>query len=446
MTMDDKRSDFENKLDELHRKHDTTLDADLSTLREQFERAVKPALPADISRRVEGFDQRAINSFQAQPTTMTQALVNIQDSGPLKGLDLRFTGLFNLGQYYSTTLLDYPTVFCETLEEFFTPFLIDLDLSTQARQTELKRLVIEAEENAKDQGGGIFGVNFPGRGCYLNGWLFVYGQAISAQVALQDKKILLRVLAVAAHEKLGHGFLSAYSALGAVKNRMGLTTVDLANHFGLHPVDEPTWRLRHDQAMLLFQASQLLEEGWASWIEAYMARQLGGTPLGPRYSMQAVLNAIHGLPETLSDRESLQQLLLGSLELLFNEERSSLPELHQAVMVIEKAGDALDPYFGPILGQPLRYAIGSLLMIQAEVNQGAGCMPYMALIAANLTFDPNQISLSDLRELLGSDPRLNPDARMAALSQVRLKQPNDIKSLAQIAEMELSFSVPKELK
>jgi len=445
MSLDDTRSDFEKKLAELRRKHDTTLQVDLSVLREQFGRTIKPAVPADIARHLAEFDQRATGILQAQPLK-TQALVNMQGSGLLKGLDLRFTDQFNLGQFYSTSLLDYPTVFCETLADFFTPFFSDLDFSPQARQADLERLVREAEESARDHQGGIFGVNFPGRGCYLNGWLFVYGQAISPQAALNEPEMLRHVLAVAVHEKLGHGFLSAYSALGAVKNRLGLTSVELANRFGLRPADDPTWRLRHEQAVLLFLTSQLLEEGWATWVEAFMARLMGGVPIGPRHSLQTVINAVQALPETITDRETLQQLLLGSLQLLFGEERSSLQELHQAVMVIEKGGDALDAFFSPILGQSLRYAVGSLLMIQAEVNQGSGCVPYLALIAANLTFNPSQISLSDLRELLSSDPRLNPDARMAALSQVRLEHLNDVKSLAQAAELELSFSAPKELK
>jgi hypothetical protein len=361
----------------------------------------------------------------------------------LKELDQRFADLFNLGQFYSTSRLDYPTVYCETLPEFFTPFVSDMDLSPLARQAYLEMMVKQTEEEAA-QGKALLGVNFPGRGCYLNGWMFVYGRSISPRAAWQDRELSLSILATTAHEKLGHGFLSAYSAMGEVSNRLGLSTIELANRFGLRPADEPTFRLRTEQAQLLLQASLLLEEGYATWVEAFMARQMGAP--ARRYSLAAVAQAILALPEATANREKWQALLLGSLQLLFGEERSSLPELHQAVTAIEKVDAAIDNFIFHFLGQTLRYVVGSLLMDQAEMNLGAGCIPYLALIAGNVTFDPAQISLADLREILGGDPRLSPDTRLAALSQVRLDQSGDVRSLAQVAESGLSLSVPKELK
>jgi hypothetical protein len=442
MSLDDKRSDFEKKLDELRGKHDATLKTDLAAMREPFGHTVKSSLPADIARRMTAFDQRAADSLPALPFK-GRALVNLQGSGVLKELDQRFADLFNLGQFFSTSRLDYPTVYCETLPEFFTPFVADMDLSPLARQATLEMMVKQTEQEAA-QGKALLGVNFPGRGCYLNGWMFVYGSSITPRDAWQKRDLMLSILATTAHEKLGHGFLSAYSAMGEVSNRLGLTALELSNRFGLRPADEPTFRLRSEQAQLLLQASLLLEEGYATWVEAFMAREMG-TP-ARRYSLAAVAQAVLALPETTTNRDNGQALLLGSLQLLFGEERSSLAELHQAVMTLEKVSPAIDDFIFHYLGQTLRYVVGSLLMDQTEMNLGAGCVPYVALIAGNVTFDPAQISLADLRELLSRDPRLNPDTRLAALSQLRLDQPGDVKSMAQIAESGLSLSVPKELK
>jgi hypothetical protein len=94
----------------------------------------------------------------------------------------------------------------------------------------------------------------------------------------------------------------------------------------------------------------------------------------------------------------------------------------------------------------LIYAVGSLLMSQAEANMGAACVPYAALIAANVKFNFEEISLTDLTTLLLSDPSLYPDVRLAVLSRIKLEQHGSIKELAQRAQAELSFSVPQALK
>ena len=85
-------------------------------------------------------------------------------------------------------------------------------------------------------------------------------------------------------------------------------------------------------------------------------------------------------------------------------------------------------------------------MSQVEANMGSACVPYVALIAANVNFNFEKISLTDLASLLVNDPSLHPDARLAALSRIKLKQKGSISELAQRAQAELSFSVPQAIK
>ena len=87
-----------------------------------------------------------------------------------------------------------------------------------------------------------------------------------------------------------------------------------------------------------------------------------------------------------------------------------------------------------------------LLFLQAEKRCGARYMPYLALLAANVNYDLQQISLSDLRQLLMHDPRIHPDARLATLSHLQLEQKGSLEELLQQAEALLSFSIPPELK
>ena len=448
--LDDLKTSFGRKLDASKEKLEKRFDADLAALRQRLLHQVHPALPDDIARRLAGVDEKLGAVRRQRPAAKGaipgQPLLNLGGKAPLRELDAAFADIFALKQYYPLKPLKYPTVYCESLEEFFTPLVEGLNLSDQARGEQLKRLIAEAEQIAAHTGGGMLGYNLPGQGCYLNGWLFVYEQNIPPRAAFEKPDLLHRVLGTATHEKLGHGFLGAYSAFGGVKTELGLTLIEIADQFGLRAADDPVESLRRDQANLLNMASQLVEEGWATWIETFLSTNLMEAGRHPRHSMDAIVKAIQDLPPSVPDAREIQRALLGGLEILFGSEEVPMQALHEGVMIIAMIGGMLDGYFGPVLGQPLRYAVGELLMIQAETNLGAQCTPYVALIAANVRFDPANISLTDLREMFATKPNLNPDARLAALSRMRLKQDNSVSELAQRAEAELSFSVPKELK
>lgn len=455
--LDDIRSSFESKLDERTQQRKTRLNTELAALREQLLRQAKTALPADIANRLAGFDERIKtrrSGVSGGPPVLShlevpgvQALLDISRADQLRQLDNAFAEIFNLSAYYPLQPLKYPTVYCESLEEFFIPIVGQLNLSPQARKTEMERLMAEAQRIAQEtNGGGILGYNLPGQGCYLNGWLFVYGRNLPPRAAFEHPELLRRVLGTAAHEKLGHGFLSAYSALGQTKVELGISLLEIARRFGARPSDDPVASLRQEQAELLNMASQLLEEGWATWVETFLAANLMESGVHPRHSIEAIVQAIENLPGEIPERGKIQGALYGALELLFGEEDVPIELIHQAVMTVEMLGSQLDAYFGSALGQPLRYAAGELIMVQAGANLGPVCVPYAVLIAANVSFDPEEISLSDLREMFATKPNLNPDARLAALSRMRLEQTNSVSELAGRAESELSFSVPKELK
>jgi hypothetical protein len=123
-----------------------------------------------------------------------------------------------------------------------------------------------------------------------------------------------------------------------------------------------------------------------------------------------------------------------------------LTDLHKAVLAIDVLGNDLEEHFQSTLGQPLEYAVGELILMQSENNLGARCVPFAVLVAANLTFDLSEISLVDLSALMQNDLRLNPDARLAVLSRLRLGEKNSVSELAESAAAKFSFSVPPELK
>lgn len=445
--LDDLKSSFASKLDGRTAEHAARLQGELDELRQRLLHSVAPSLPADVARRLHDLDGSLHPSHARLPAPQVPALLDMGQMDALKQLDQAFWQHFQLGHYYPIARLQYPTVYCETLVEFYTPLVEMLDLSPQARDGQLQAMISEAETLAEQsQGGGIFGFDLPGRGCYLNGWLFVYGLGISPRQAFVEPNLLPRILKTAAHEKLGHGFLGLYTALGEVKTRLGLSLVETAGRFGLRQADDPLSSLRLAQHNLLFSASQLLEEGWATWLEQTLAERLLGGSSHPQHSLENIWGAIEHLPRDLDQRKHVQEMLRTGLAVLFSEQDQPTGVIHSAVRVLEGLGGQLDDYFLHAIHQPLRYAVGELLFAQAERNQGALCAPYTAIIAANLSFDPAQISLSDLAGLLASDPRLNPDTRLACLSRVNLQTPDSVAELARRAESELSLSVPPELK
>jgi len=325
-----------------------------------------------------------------------------------------------------------------------------MNLSPDARKKQLEKKIAMAALTADmTGGGGEYGYNLLGQGCYINGWLLVYRHELPPQMGLVPD-LIPEVWGTAIHEKLGHGFLSAYSALGKVKSELGLTLIEIADRFEIRQADDPLDSLRYSQAMLLKRASQLVEEGWATWIQTFLGAHVLKTCEHPRHSLQAILQAIDELPDKKDlEKEKIQSMLLSSLETLFNQEEGSmysLARVHKAVLIIELWGSKLGDFFAMRIGQSLCYAVGELLMVQAGMNLGPICVPYAALIAANVGFNPEVISLSDLREMFDTNPSLNPDTRLAVLSSLKLENPNDVAELARRAETELSFSVPKELK
>ena len=211
---------------------------------------------------------------------------------------------------------------------------------------------------------------------------------------------------------------------------------------------------REAQHDLIFDVSQLLEEGWATWVETFVNRtrlaESESKTIYPRHSLAAIVEAVQNLEqEDLPPGYSEQQVkerLFSSLAVLLGPIDANPYDLQLAVQVIERWSGLPVKIAGAAYSQPLRYAIGELLFAQAELNQGAFCLPYLALIAGNVNFKPESTSLADVTIVLQKDPRLHPDARLAALCRLRLHERGSLTELVQRAESELSFSVPPELK
>ena len=204
--------------------------------------AIPGDLPAYLTNLSGALTERLVETPKSGPRLQFQ--VEIGGSTPLQQLDSDFLSAFRLADYFPPEWIAYPTVYCETLEEFFTPLTLDLDISPHRWEKYLDQWMREAQNGARK----IFGFNLPGIGCFLNGWLFGTANNLSAGEAFQNLEILNKIIEIAAHEKLGHGFLSAFSELGRSNSVLGLRGVELARLFGIRPADDPTSSLPRSAA------------------------------------------------------------------------------------------------------------------------------------------------------------------------------------------------------
>lgn len=378
--------------------------------------------------------------FGSTVQPLINARVDLTGDAGLRSVDDLFVETFQLRQHLANINLFYPTVYAETLDEFFAPLGEEMDLSPEAKAAVLNNLQADAERTARETRGGIFGVNLPGRGCLLNGWLFAYGRGYAPRNALTDSQVLSRILATLAHEKLGHGFITEFTALGAEKKRVGLARLDLAKCFDVRAMDSPAATLLAQKHALVHTVSQLTEEGWATWVEHFLMPRLVGAEPRPPHTLDAILRALDQLASDKSTREMAAQIRQ-ALNVLFIAPSPALDDLHRAIIALHQTAPLLEDFFFRAIGQPLPYAVGYLLIEKLAANLGWLCAPYAMMIAANLQYDLDKTSVSDLERLVVTNPRLNVDSRLAMLGAIKLETPNDVGALTQVASA-MSIAVP----
>ena len=457
MTIDDKMEAFAGRLDRRVAAHRTQQERDSAELAALYRQA-------DAEQQARAQTHRTLPSDRPKWRTAPggrfavplQAQIALSQTDVLQRLDHKMWTAFALDHAFPDQPLSrYPVVYCETLEEFLTPILADEDCSESARDEMLREWATQIEEQAHESGGGILGVNLPGRGCFINGWLFGFANGASAREALENKRVFPRILETACHEKLGHGFIAELTAAGREKSDLGLYRFDLARQFPLRTVDTPRSALLRQKHMLVHETSTFTEEGWATWIEGYMLWRAArdglladaGAPAQPgvRYTLEQVgqvLQAIHDQsPNDL--RPDVTRFLEATRVLLVVSEPLPDDAIFRAVRVWQEEAEIFDEAFSHSMGQPALYVLGYLLLRRLEARLGWQNLPCAVAIAANVTYDLEQISLVDLGSLVTNDPRLNVDARLALLGTLELAPGQGTAELAHQAREVLSLAVPE---
>jgi hypothetical protein len=85
-------------------------------------------------------------------------------------------------------------------------------------------------------------------------------------------------------------------------------------------------------------------------------------------------------------------------------------------------------------------------MEKIAANSGWQVGPYAVMIAANLTYELDRISVVDLDLLANADPRMNVDCRLAMLAGLKAAEPGSVSMMVTTARARLSLTAPSWLR
>lgn len=355
-----------------------------------------------------------------------------------------------------------PTVYCETLEDFYGSFFAYRNLSPQ----EQARGVREESERARgalaEGGGAVLGVNWPGRGCFLNGEAFArMHHKRDAAEALRCPRTFPHILSTAVHEKLGHGWLTESTARGREIRSVHLEQHEVARHFLRRTSDDPREALLQDKWNLLLGTSKYAEEGYATWMESKVltlaaARVAGGAAIDERgvsladaASVYPAATVAAQLRETEDEACTHLADAVDYLTAAGPAERRDLAALMAGAFPHTDLGtgsverdEHLDTICSEVFGQPLHYVVGYVLVEKLERRFGARSVPFALALAGNVSYGLDSISNADLRVALESNPQLRMDVRLAMLGTLDGVPSDDPDALYEAARRELSLTPP----
>lgn len=336
-----------------------------------------------------------------------------------------------------------PTILSETAREFYGMLLAGEPLSEGQWQALLEQQLREARENA-ERGGGVWGAFLAGQGCFVNGWLFksVFGLS-NARDALADARTIPLLLGTVAHEKWGHGFLSATTALGAEVRQVHLDRLRYARLFAGFQVTTPEGVILREKWRAVYNATRFAEEGWATWVENLVrqgfADKAGGAP-----APQAKWMAGFVVPELrLGKLVSAQQALLT----LFDASRRP-DEARAAMLTLEQSEEELTPYFMAQYGRPPRYVIGYGLCWMIARRFGEPNVPTALILAGNVVYGLATQGVSDIVNVIATSPDMNVNCRLAAIAHLPVKDTPGLarRQFADACHNSLGLSVPANLR
>ncbi len=377
------------------------------------------------------------------------ARFSLKQHDELQIADEIFYKCFDLRKYFKGHS-EYPTIYCETLEEYFEPYTDFLDVSESSKEEIIEYLVNAARITAGEtNGGGEFGVNWPSLGCYINGWLFAYKNEESPIEVLKNPYIFPFILATVAHEKYGHGFITEFTASGKEKKDIQIKRKFISSNFEFKKADTPEETLLTEKWNILLQSSIYVEEGWSVWIEDYMVgaledelgKDMDFHKVKKGYNADYVLKILKQIENSAPyDESKVASEMIKDLEYFLKSAQPDSEFLHNFNLLLESIEGVIGERFAGITGQYPRYVIGKVIMDKASLSLGAKCIPYAVAIACSVAYNLEKISNTDLARVISMQPKMNINTRMLMLATLQLHNKGDVEELLQLAKEELNFA------
>jgi len=428
------------------------IEEDLSSKSEAIKRRLHETLSQDDRRMAEAFEKSGAGAVAVNPAVaaamprpdLVSARVDLSSAATLRMLDGLMESAFEVGRHLGGSMQAYPTTYCETPREYAQPILAGMPMPDAQREQVLRQMEATA---GQDPPAGLLtslGVHIPGVGCFINGWRIGQIRNLSPREVFRVPEASAQVLATAAHEKWGHGFIAELTACGKEKQSVQLGMNHLAAAFGLRTVDTPAHARLAQQWEILFHSSHYVEEGFATWVERYLVESMadqhphGKTLLrhAPTFEVEAIAKALSRLPNGGPCVHQLGALFSPQAPL-------SVDGIHAALQRLIAAAEDLDGAFAQAVGMPAPYAIGYCLMDAIARRHGPKCVPYAVATACNIQYDLAGVSNQDLREYVETHPSLNVNTRLALQMYFRSETLDDVRTFLKRAREELGLASPK---
>ena len=267
--------DLTNRLKDLEKK----LEAQKADLERRTKRMMGD-VSARLGKQVSATDASATAGPGAGAASLLHGLtphsarVDMSRERPLRVLDEVMDNAFEVTLRLGGTMNAYPTTYCESVREYMEPIIGNMPMPDTHREQVLREVEAAAEAGSLVPILSSLGVHIPGVGCFINGWLMARIADTNVKAFFETPKGFAQIMATAAHEKWGHGFITELTALGREKRSVQLDMHHIADQFETRTVDTPDHARLREQWEILFFSSNYVEEGFATWVARNLAEQL----------------------------------------------------------------------------------------------------------------------------------------------------------------------------
>ncbi|MBN2310099.1 MAG: hypothetical protein JXR94_14085 [Candidatus Hydrogenedentes bacterium] len=437
MDLDKRLKDMERKLAQKTAAIESNAQQRLRALSRRIDEAVAKIGRIDVQTPA------GVQQIELSVPALRSERVDMSRERSVEAVDSIMEAEFDVHGRLGGSMAAYPTTYCESAREYIEPLVADMPVSDSQREGLIQQIEQAAQQGQLPPILQSLGVHIPGVGCFINGWYMAQGAGVSPRELFDSPKGFAQIVTTASHEKWGHGFITELTASGAEKKSVQLGKHHLADQFDVRTVDTPDHARLSEQWEILFFSSQYVEEGYATWIERYLAECIAQRNpncaeflrTAPSFSIDAIHAALSNARGGAECAQAIQALFAPSASISFESVHAAMADLVAAV-------DAMGDAFLHTVGMPGCYAIGFCIVDAIAQRQGPKCIPFAVAAACNIQYGLAQISNHDLRNYVTTHPNLNVNTRLALMMFLSQGTKDDVQGFMGRVRDELGITPP----